>query len=98
MTNTNRSKSSSPSTASISKCPPGPRESWSTLGKMVADRGELEGFGRGFNSSIAFWIMVRFAQECAYSRKTGFPVAQSSKPLTKHRCAFSGLPVSRNES
>jgi hypothetical protein len=47
------------------------------LGKMVADRGELEHFGRGFNSSIAFWIMMRFAQECAHSRKTGFPVTQS---------------------
>ncbi len=66
-------------------------------GKMVSDRGELEWIGRGVNSRIAFWTMVRFAQERAHSRKARFPVTQSSRPLTGHRSALAGSRVSRNE-
>src|SRR5579864_1539530 len=98
MTNTNRSKSASRNTASSSKCPLASFEYWSMLEYLALDRDELDWLGRGFNSRIAFWTMVRFAQERAHSRKTRFPETQSSRPLTRHRSAFAGSRVSRNES
>src|SRR5271155_3200357 len=98
MTNTNRSKTANRNTASISKCPLGSLEYWSTSEKIALDRAELDWLGRGFTSRIAFWMMARFAQERAHSRKTGVPVAQSSRPLTRHRSALAGSHVSKNES
>src|SRR5580692_9228118 len=98
MTNTNRSKTASCNTASISKCPPDPLECSYMLEDVALDRGELDWLGRGFNSRIAFWTIARFAQERAHSRKTGFPETQSSRPLTRQRSAFMGSLVSRNES
>jgi hypothetical protein len=65
---------------------------------MVSDRGELEWIGRGFDSRIAFWTMVCFAQEHTHARKAQFPDAQCSRPLTSDRSAIAGSRVSRNKS
>src|ERR1017187_7675576 len=53
---------------------------------------------RGANLRTAFWMTVRRAQDRAQSRNTWLPLAQSSKPDTKHSSAFVRSAVSKNES
>src|SRR5438445_11052621 len=95
--NTNSSKSSRLNTASNAKCRSGALDSCSISEKLVLDKRELEWIGRGFISRIAFWTITRFAQERAHSRNTRFSLTQSSRPTTRHRSAFAGSRVSRND-
>ena len=98
MVNTNRSKSSRFNTASNAKCPSRALHSSSMSEKLASDKRELKWIGRGFVSRIAFWIIARFAQERAHSRKTGFPLTHPSSPTTRQRSAFAVSRVSRMDS
>lgn len=97
MTKTKRSKSSSSRMLAIAAAVSGVRPSLQftvPLGVTVP----AGWFGRGASMRIAFWMIVRRAQDCAQPRNTWLAVTQSSKPETKHSSAFAGSAVSKNES